>query len=76
MPNHRSWYCRRGGFWEQPRVLEIIGVAIGFGGLTLIVGPAGGGRGAWLALLAAATIAAGALLARRSIYECWGPRSS
>ncbi len=52
-------------FGERPRLAEIAGVATGFGGLMLVAGSAGGGRGAWLALLAAAAIAAGALLARR-----------
>jgi len=52
-------------FGERPRFPEIGGVAIGFGGLMLLAGSAGGGRGAWLAVLAATAIAAGALLARR-----------
>lgn len=52
-------------FGEQPRVIEIVGVAVGFGGLMLVAAPTGAGRGAWLALLAAAAIAAAALLARQ-----------
>jgi probable blue pigment (indigoidine) exporter len=52
-------------FGERPRVIEIVRVAVGFGGLMLVAAPTEAGRGAWLALLAAAAIAAGALLARR-----------
>lgn len=52
-------------FGERPKILEIVGVAVGFGGLMLVAAPAGAGGGAWLALLAAASIAAGTLLARR-----------
>ncbi|WP_321189713.1 DMT family transporter [Mycolicibacterium pallens] len=52
-------------FGERPSVLELVAVAIGFGGLLLIAVPAGSGRGAWLALLAAGGVTAGALLARR-----------
>lgn len=52
-------------FGERPRIGEVVGVAVGFGGLVLVAAPAGAGRGAWLAVLAAAGVAAGALLARR-----------
>ncbi|MBI2696116.1 DMT family transporter [Mycobacterium nebraskense] len=52
-------------FAERPRVLEVVGVAVGLGGLMLAAGPTGAGRGAWLALLSAAAVAAGAVLARR-----------
>lgn len=52
-------------FGERPTILEVAGVAAGFGGLLLIAVPTGGGRGAWLALLAAGGVAAGALLGRR-----------
>ena len=52
-------------FGERPRVIELAGVAVGFAGLMLVAAPTGDVRGAWLALLAAAAIAAGALLARR-----------
>lgn len=50
---------------ERPRIVEVVGSAIGFGGLVLVAAPAGLGRGAGLALLAAAGITVGALLARR-----------
>lgn len=52
-------------FGERPRVAEMAAVTVGFGGLLLIAAPSGGGRGAVLALLAAAAIATGTLLARR-----------
>lgn len=52
-------------FGERPRFTEIAGVAIGFGGLVLVAVPSGFGSGAGLALLAAAGITVGALLARR-----------
>lgn len=52
-------------FGERPRPAVVAGVMVGFGGLVLIAAPAGGGRGAVLALLAAAGIAVGTLLARR-----------
>lgn len=52
-------------FGERPRLAEVAGVALGFGGLLVIAAPSGGGRGAGLALLAAVGIATGALLARR-----------
>ncbi|WP_280410937.1 DMT family transporter [Nocardia asiatica] len=52
-------------FGERPRLVEITGVAVGFGGLVIVAAPSGGGRGAGLALLAAFGIAVGALLARR-----------
>lgn len=51
-------------FGERPSPVEIAGVAIGFGGLLIVAAPAGGGRGAALALAAAVGIAVGALLAR------------
>jgi probable blue pigment (indigoidine) exporter len=50
---------------ERPRTIEVGGVALGLGGLLLVAAPAGLGRGAGLALLAAVGITAGALLARR-----------
>lgn len=50
---------------ERPRAVEIAGVALGFGGLVLVAAPTGLGGGAGLAVLAAAGITAGALLARR-----------
>lgn len=52
-------------FAQRPRVWEVVGVAIGLGGLVLAAGPPGAGDGGWLALLSAAAVAAGALLARR-----------
>jgi probable blue pigment (indigoidine) exporter len=52
-------------YGERPRLGEMAGIAVGFGGLVLIAAPSGGGRGAGLALLAAAAIATGTLLARR-----------
>nr|WP_280475319.1 DMT family transporter [Nocardia asiatica] len=52
-------------FDDRPRLIEIAGVAVGFGGLLIVAAPSGAGRGGGLALLAAAGIAAGALLARR-----------
>ncbi len=51
-------------FGERPGLAQILGVAIGFGGLLIVAAPAGGGRGVGLALAAAAGITAGALLAR------------
>jgi probable blue pigment (indigoidine) exporter len=51
-------------FGERVRAGELAGVALGFGGLVLVAAPSGAGRGAWLALLAAVGITAGALLAR------------
>lgn len=53
-------------FGERPRIAEIAGVALGFGGLLLVAAPSGGGGGAGLALAAALSIAIGALLARRA----------
>lgn len=52
-------------FGERPKAAEMVGVAVGFGGLMLVATPAGAGGGVWLALLAAASVAAGTLLARR-----------
>ena len=52
-------------FGERPRLAQVVAVAVGFGGLLLVAVPSGGGRGAGLALLAAVSITAGTLLARR-----------
>ena len=52
-------------FGERPRVVEVAAIAVGFGGLVLVAAPSGAGRGAGLAVLAAAAITAGTLLARR-----------
>lgn len=40
-------------------------MVVGFAGLLLVAVPGGGGSGAWLSILAAVAITAGALLARR-----------
>lgn len=52
-------------YGERPGVAVSVGIALGFGGLLLVAAPAGGGRGATLALAAAVGITTGALLARR-----------
>ena len=66
-------------FGERPRLLEVVAVTVGFGGLVLVAAPSRGGRGAGLALLAAVAITAGTLLARRlarSICSCLARGSS
>jgi drug/metabolite transporter (DMT)-like permease len=43
----------------------VVAMTAGFAGLVIVAGPGGGGRGAWLSVLAATGITAGTLLARR-----------
>ncbi len=43
----------------------VIAMSAGFAGLVVIAGPGGGGRGAWLSVIAAIGITTGTLLARR-----------
>jgi drug/metabolite transporter (DMT)-like permease len=52
-------------FAEPAGVRAALGLAVGFAGLVVIAGPAGGGSGAWLSLLAAVAITIGTILARR-----------
>lgn len=52
-------------YGERLTVRTSVGLALGFAGLLLVAVPAGGGKGAWLSILAAAAMTAGTLLARR-----------
>ncbi|QGG94104.1 DMT family transporter [Actinomarinicola tropica] len=52
-------------YGEQVTVRTGAALAVGFAGLLVVAVPAGGGKGAWLSILAAAAITVGTLLARR-----------
>ena len=57
-----AWWLYR----EPVSARTAVALAVGFAGLIIVAGPAGGGSGAALSLLAAAAITAGTLLARRT----------
>lgn len=52
-------------YGEQVTARTGAALMVGFTGLLVVAVPAGGGKGAWLSILAAAAITAGTLLARR-----------
>lgn len=52
-------------YGEAVTARTAVGMGLGFVGLVVVAVPGGGGRGAWLSLLAAVAITAGTLLGRR-----------
>jgi probable blue pigment (indigoidine) exporter len=52
-------------YGERVASRTVVAMSAGFGGLVIVAGPGGGGRGAWLSVLAAVGITSGTLLARR-----------
>ncbi len=52
-------------YGERPTLRTNVALAVGFTGLLVVAVPAGGGKGAWLSILAAAAITTGTLLARQ-----------
>lgn len=52
-------------YGEPVTARTAVALATGFAGLLIVVGPGGGGSGAWLSVLAATAITAGTLLSRR-----------
>ena len=52
-------------YGERVAPRTVVAMAAGFAGLVMVAGPGGGGRGAWLSVLAAIGITTGTLLARR-----------
>lgn len=52
-------------YGERVTARTAAGLAVGFGGLLIVALPGGGGRGAWLSLVAAVAITGGTLLSRQ-----------
>ena len=52
-------------YGERPTPRSAAGLAVGFAGLVVVAVPGGGGKGAWLSIVAAAAITAGTLVVRR-----------
>jgi probable blue pigment (indigoidine) exporter len=52
-------------YGERVAPRTVVAMSAGFAGLVIVAGPGGGGRGAWLSVIAAIGITTGTLLARR-----------